>query len=290
MTRILTAAGNNPTNWLEPGANVNWISQLKKQTLFLASKRDLNAWLLNAPSDVFRESLLEVPRSSKGPEANIQPDFELSNNDSTGSDRLPGILVNEAWMKLLEERQNPPKENEPLEESWERIFGKVVPLAREIEILDPYFFTELRKSPSVIEQIFDHYLSQSSAKITVHALSATGLEESDLSDGGVQRLSELLKGKLKGAAVSQFSVMVYPKKLEHKAGLVRFPRDRYLRLGFDGNDLKIQLGHGLEIFDPKIPENALAEQPSYNWTEKVLVPLSMLKGTAVVGPEIGLDD
>lgn len=289
MTRILTSAGNNPTNWLEPGASVYWISELKKQSLFLASKRDLNAWLLNASSDVFSELLLAVPRSSKGPEANIEPDFELAKNEASDGNRLPGILVKEAWAKLLEERRDPPRQNEPLEESWERIFGKLVPIAREIEILDPYFFTELRKDPSVIEQIFDQYLSQSSAKITVYALNATGLEDSDLSDSGVRRLSELLRGKLKGAAVNQFSVIVYAKKLDHVAGTVRFPRDRYLRLGFDGNDLKIQLGHGLEIFDPRIPENALAEQPSFNWTEQVLAPLSFLKSTVVVGPEIGPD-
>lgn len=278
----MLSGSESPGDWLEGGVSMNALTPLQRQAVLLASRKNLKSWLAQAPSSEFVEFLESIPRSSKGPEVNIVPDFQIGGNQSGREGKIPKIYFEHAWQDLYEERNDPPRANEPLEESWERIFGKLFPLAREIEILDGYILTDLRRRPSAIKEIFELYISKCTARVTIHALTPSETE-SDLSTGAATKLAHDLRSHLSGAAKDQFSLIVYEKSKTLSGSSIRFPRDRYVLLGLDKHQIKVQLGHGLEIFDPRVQENALSEQPSFNWTERVRVPLSQLGGNVLVG-------
>ena len=264
MTRNLVSGHEDSSSWFRQGSRIAQIRRLSSEALFLGVKKTRQQWIQSSTEPAVMADVLEnVPSTGKHHEASIEADFVLGGVDRKPEELMPDLLLEPRWIESLERKRLTPQDDEYSLDSWDRILGSVVPLAREVDVLDPYFFNDLRREPSVTASIFGERLARYNIPVKVHCISAN--LKSDLSDSGARKLVESLKSRMGAQAGTKLEVRQYRDKVERGSEIHRFHRDRYVYATFDRGSLLWSLGHGLEAFDPRFAEKQLGEQPASNW-------------------------
>jgi hypothetical protein len=275
VTRNLLSGTEDSSLWFRPGAEVKAFAKLRKEGLLLATKKLRQQWVQTSSNPEIFSDLLEVfPSSARHSELQIAPEYLLGEVNSPAGCLIPDLILDDGWNEGIDARNLPPMKDEDGLEAWDRIFSRVLPLAREIEILDGYIFNDLRREDSVTWQIFTQRLASYNLPTTVHCISPDGI--SDWSIEAAQKTILRLREEMGPGPASKLEFKLYPRKSEWRGKTAKFHRDRYLFASFDRGALLWALGHGLEVFNPKVPENQVSEQPAAGWLE-VRVQLSNLQ-------------
>ena len=280
MTRNLVSGHEDSRSWFRHGSRISQIRRLSSEALFLGVKRTRQKWIQSSPEPAVMADILEnVPSTGKHQETSIEADFVLGGVDRKSEELMPDLLLEPSWIESLNRRRLPPRDDEHSLDSWDRILGSILPLAREVDLLDPYFFNDLRREPSVTASIFVERLAQYNIPVRVHCIAAN--LKSDLSDSGSQKLLESLRNRMGSQAGPKLQVRQYRDKVERGSETHRFHRDRYVYATFDRGSLLWTLGHGLEVFDPRFAENQLGEQPASDWI-KIRANLDLLASSGAM--------
>lgn len=267
MTRNLISGDEDSSSWFRPGSKVSQIRRLSTEALFLGVKRTRQKWIQTSPEPAVMADLLDcTPSTGKHIEASVEADFFLGRENPLPEELMPDLLLESPWIESLAKKKLPPQEQETALDSWDRILGSILPLARELDVLDPYFFNDLRREPSATQRIFEERLATYNIPVRVHCVAAS--LKSDLSDSGASRLIESLKQRMGSQAGGKLEVRQYRDKVELASETLKFHRDRYVYATFDRGSLLWSLGHGLEVFDPRFAEKQIGEQiPASQWIE-----------------------
>ncbi|MDA7565983.1 hypothetical protein N8716_00910 [Pontimonas sp.] len=277
MTRNLVSGDEDSASWLREGSRISQIRRLSSEAILLGVKKTRQKWIQSSRDPAVMADILEnVPSTGKHQEVSIEADFVFGGVDRKPEELMPDLLLEASWIESLDRRRLTPRDDEDSFDSWDRILGSILPLAREIDVLDPYFFNDLRREPSVTAGIFVERLARYNIPVRVHCIAAN--LKSDLSDSGSQKILESLRNRMGSQAGPKLEVRQYQDKIDRGSETHRFHRDRYVYATFDRGSLLWSLGHGLEVFDPRFAENQLGEQPASDWL-KIRANLDLLAST-----------
>jgi hypothetical protein len=202
-------------------------SLLSRATLTDLEKEILSYWFMNDPR-------IALVANNSDCDLNIGSSFE------DGSD-LPACLDSNAFTSLFKERSALPLIGEGSQEAFMRIFAKLLPISRQIKLVDKYFFENFTRQHQSGQIVINNIL-----KLNAKAHFYTSVEDLNISqDQFDQRIRaiRLLKSQLNSTADIQITVLDVDRN--------RFVHDRMGYFEFQRGRLPFALGQGVDSFGYK---------------------------------------
>lgn len=249
MTRVILSSEYPPPRWVAPSTPIsNLTSTFGRDTILSATKRDERSWrgeLSPSEADTLDDFLENVVLSNLAQQTSHESDFHIGPEGDIPLGAFPDSFFSPEWQLRKQERLQAPESSEDTLDAWDRIMGKTIPLARELEIFDPHLYKGDPRfvKDSGFKTILRERIQWYPAEFIDLYFEAHDNEGSQVASAQLEEYAKAVRDSV-DRRPGRIRFFAYKRPRSRK------PHDRWIHARYKHGQILWSLTHGLDTFAP----------------------------------------